>query len=427
MNRIEAAIGALRRGRPVLVADDADRENEGDVILAAHQVSPEWVAWTVRHTSGLLCAPMTGERADALDLPDMVSHNQDPKRTAYTVTVDAAAGITTGISAADRATTLGVLADPGSTAADVIRPGHVLPLRARPGGVLERAGHTEAAVDLCALAGLPQVGVIAELVADDGSMLRMPGIEELGSRCDLPVLTVAELIAYRTTHPTTTVTRGTDRVVRVDEARLPTRHGIFRTVGYRDQQTGAEILALVAGTPGTLPAVVRVHSECLTGEAFGSQRCECGPQLDESLRRIAAEGGVLVYLRGHEGRGIGLLKKLAAYRLQDGGLDTVTANLALNEPVDGREYGGAVAVLRDLGLTSVRLMTNNPAKVQAVHDGGITVVQRIPLHVGAAAANVRYLETKRRSMGHYRPTDCDRVTANAGSAPSWPLLYAGIL
>ncbi len=426
MNRIEVAIAALRGGRPVLVADDADRENEGDVVLAADNVSAEWVAWTVRHTSGLLCAPMTGGRADALNLPDMVSHNQDPKRTAYTVTVDAAAGISTGISAADRATTLRVLAHPGSTATDLIRPGHILPLRARSGGVLERAGHTEAAVDLCALAGLPEVGVIAELVADDGSMLRMSGIEDLGGRYDLPVLTVAELIAYRSAHPAVAVPRGFDRVVRVDEARLPTRHGIFRTVGYQDQQTGAEILALVAGMPDTRQALVRVHSECLTGEAFGSQRCECGPQLDESLRRIAAEHGVLVYLRGHEGRGIGLLKKLAAYRLQDAGLDTVTANLALNEPVDGREYGGAVAVLHDLGLTSVRLMTNNPDKVRAVHDGGITVVQRIPLHIGAAAANVRYLETKRRSMGHYRPTDCDPVAATAGAAPSWPLLYAGI-
>ncbi|MGW3481562.1 3,4-dihydroxy-2-butanone-4-phosphate synthase [Rhodococcus indonesiensis] len=399
---MEAALAALRAGRPVLVADDADRENEGDVILAAHHASPEWIAWTVRHTSGLLCAPMTGARADALELPAMVTDNQDPKQTAYTITVDAARGVSTGISAADRATTLRVLADPTATARDLIRPGHILPLRARTGGVLERPGHTEAAVDLCALAGLPQVGVIAELVADDGSMMRMPGIEDLGARHDLPVLTVAELVNYRAAHPLPAAVVPAGRVIRADETVMPTRFGTFRAVGYLDRHTGAEHLALLAGEPGD-DALVRVHSECLTGESFASQRCECGPQLDAALERLAHEGGVLVYLRGHEGRGIGLLKKLAAYRLQDGGLDTVQANLELDEPADGREYGGAAAILHNLDVPSVRLLTNNPAKISGLEANGIVVSGRVPLHVGRAPANVRYLEAKRRRMGHLLP------------------------
>lgn len=404
MNRIDAAVAALQVGRPVLVADDADRENEGDVVLAAHQVSPEWIAWAVRHTSGLLCAPITGARADMLELPAMVSNNQDPKQTAYTVTVDAAIGVTTGISAADRATTLRTLARPNSTAQDLIRPGHILPLRARSGGVLERPGHTEAAVDLCRLAGLPQVGVIAELVADDGSMLRMPGIEALGTRYDLPILTVAELVAYRTTHgfPTAPAEAAGSRIIRADQTAMPTRYGVFRAVGYLDQKAGAEIIALVSGEVAD-GALVRVHSECLTGESFGSQRCECGPQLDTALARIAEEGGVLVYVRGHEGRGIGLLKKLTAYRLQDCGMDTVQANLAIDEPADGRDYGGAAAVLRDLGLNSVRLLTNNPAKIVGLEDNGVTVAECVPIHTGAAPTNVRYLQTKRRKMGHFAP------------------------
>ncbi|HET6736273.1 3,4-dihydroxy-2-butanone-4-phosphate synthase [Mycobacterium sp.] len=422
MSRVEAAIASLQAGRPVLVADDAHRENEGDVILAAHHVTTEWIAWTVRRTSGLLCAPMTGARADRLALPAMVLDNQDPKQTAYTVTVDAAHGVSTGISAADRATTLRVLADPSAVARDLIRPGHILPLRARPGGVLERPGHTEAAVDLCELAGLPPVGVIAELVADDGSMLRMPGIESLGARYDLAILTVAELIRYRELHSGSTEATP-PRVTRVVETTMPTRFGTFRAVGYRDRLTGAEIVALISGELGD-GVLVRVHSECLTGESFGSQRCECGPQLDAALRRLAGDGGVLVYLRGHEGRGIGLLKKLAAYRLQDGGLDTVQANLALDEPADGREYGGAAAVLNDLNARSVRLLTNNPAKIAGLEDNGIVVSQCIPLHVGAVSSNVRYLETKRRLMGHFAP-GAGHLDANSDeSTPSWPLLYA---
>lgn len=404
MSRIDAAAEALRDGRPVLVTDGADRENEGDVILAAEHATPEWVAWTVRYTSGLLCAPMPSERADMLHLPPMVADNRDPRQTAYTVSVDAAQGITTGISATDRATTLRTLADSATTPTDVVRPGHILPLRARAGGVLERPGHTEAAVDLCTYAGLSRVATIAELVADDGTMLRMPGIEALGSRYDLPLLTIAELIAFRKSHRQLPAASRSARVLRGSDTEIPTRFGRFRAIGYLDQVTGAEHLALVAGTPGP-NTLVRVHSECLTGEAFGSQRCDCGPQLDAALERIARDGGVLVYLRGHEGRGIGLLKKLAAYRLQDGGLDTVQANVEMGEPVDAREYGAAAAILDDLQVASVRLMTNNPHKVSGLAADGITVAARVPLHVGHLPANVKYLAAKRRKMGHIIPAE----------------------
>nr|WP_072806267.1 bifunctional 3,4-dihydroxy-2-butanone-4-phosphate synthase/GTP cyclohydrolase II [Rhodococcus yunnanensis] len=403
---IERAFEALAQGKPVLVTDDARRENEGDVILAADRVTPEWTAWTIRNTSGLLCAPMSGARADALELPPMVADNQDPKKTAYTVTVDAAVGVTTGISAADRARTLRVLADPTSVASDLIRPGHVIPLRARPGGVLERPGHTEAAVDLCSLAGVPAVGVIAELVADDGSMMTFPDIEALGRRLQLPVLTIEQLINYRLAQGISSVP-APRRVDRVAETVLTTSHGEFRAYGYTDRETGAEHIALANGDLAGAP-IVRVHSECLTGESFSSERCECGPQLDAALARVAREGGVVVYLRGHEGRGIGLLKKLAAYRLQDQGFDTMQANLELDEPADGREYGGAAAILEDLGVTEVRLLTNNPNKVDGLRANGIGVTARVPLIVGAAPANVRYLETKRDRMGHLLPGHLER-------------------
>ncbi|MFC8177907.1 GTP cyclohydrolase II [Rhodococcus sp. NPDC057297] len=398
---MKEALDALRAGKPVLVTDDARRENEGDVVLAADRVTPEWTAWTIRNTSGLLCAPMSGARADALELPPMVADNQDPKKTAYTVTVDAAEGVTTGISAADRARTLQVLADPSSSATDLIRPGHVIPLRARPGGVLERPGHTEAAVDLCSLAGVPAVGVIAELVADDGTMMTFPDIERLGRRMQLPVLTIEQLINYRLAHGVTAVP-APRRVERVAETVLTTAHGDFRAIGYADKETGAEHIALVKGELAGSP-IARVHSECLTGESFSSQRCECGPQLDAALARVAREGGVVVYLRGHEGRGIGLLKKLAAYRLQDQGFDTMQANLELDELADGREYGGAAAILEDLDVADVRLLTNNPLKVDGLRKNGIAVTAVIPLLVGAAPANVRYLETKRDRMGHLLP------------------------
>jgi 3,4-dihydroxy 2-butanone 4-phosphate synthase/GTP cyclohydrolase II len=395
---VRRALDSLRNGRPVLVLDGADRENEGDVVLPAHEVDPGWVAWTVRHTSGLLCAPMTAERATALGLPAMVAHSEDPRGTAYTVTVDARHGVTTGISARDRALTLRLLAGSRTSPADLVRPGHVLPLRARPGGVLERPGHTEAAVDLCALAGLPPVGVIAELVGDDGEMLRGNGVHELGRRHELPVLTIEEIIRYRLARAPA-VFAESPRVARTVETAIPTAFGEFRAVGYLDVLTGDEHLALVAGDLAD-PALVRVHSECLTGESLGSRRCECGPQLDQALNVLGKAGGVLVYLRGHEGRGIGLLKKLAAYRLQDTGLDTVEANLRLGEPADGREYGAAAAILRDLGVSSVRLLTNNPAKVRGLEQGGIAVAERIRLIEGVEPANLHYLRAKRERMGH---------------------------
>ncbi|MGL5930877.1 MAG: 3,4-dihydroxy-2-butanone-4-phosphate synthase, partial [Dermatophilaceae bacterium] len=387
---VEQAIDALRSGRPVLVVDDAGRENEGDVVLAAQTLTDEWVAWTVRHTSGYLCAPLPGEVADRLELPPMVADNRDPLRTAYTVTVDAATGVGTGISAADRARTARVLADPASTASDLRRPGHLVPLRARDGGVLVRAGHTEAAVDLCRLAGLAPVGVIAELVDDRGAMLRLPGVLDLGARHDLPVLTVADLAAWRQRH---------DRMVRVADTVIPTDHGRFRAIALRDTVTGDEHLALVSplGMPGRAP-LVRVHSECLTGDAIGSRRCDCGPQLDRALARVAAEGGMVVYLRGHEGRGVGLAEKLRAYELQDAGLDTVDAQLALGLPVDARDYAAAAGILVDLGVLRCRLLTNNPAKVAGVREHGIEVVAVERLGVPPSAENARYLRTKRERL-----------------------------
>ncbi|GAA4623978.1 GTP cyclohydrolase II [Cellulomonas oligotrophica] len=406
LGTVEDALAALRAGRPVLVADSPDRENEADVVLAAQSATTEWVAWTIRHSSGYLCAPMPAERADALDLPLMVPHSQDPRRTAYTVTVDAATGVTTGISAADRARTLRVLADPASGHEDLVRPGHVLPLRAVPGGVLHRAGHTEAAVDLCRLAGLEPVGAIAELVNDDGTMVRLPEASALAQADGLVLLTIAELRAWRLAHddaPEPAPVR-TDalapRVHATHTAHLPTRHGDFRLHGYRDLRTGDEHVALVPSTGLSATPVVRVHSECLTGDAFGSARCDCGPQLDAALALAAAEGGAVVYLRGHEGRGIGLLAKVAAYALQDTGRDTVEANLDLGWPADRREYGAAAAILADLGVARVRLLTNNPAKVAGLRAHGIDVVQVRGLEVGRTPHNAAYLRTKATAMGH---------------------------
>jgi 3,4-dihydroxy 2-butanone 4-phosphate synthase/GTP cyclohydrolase II len=406
LDPVADALEALRAGRPVLVVDDPDRENEGDVVLAAARATPEWIAWTVRHTSGVLCAPMPAGRADALDLPPMVADNQDPRRTAYTVSVDARAGVGTGISAADRATTLRLLAADTTVPGDLVRPGHVFPLRARPGGVLERAGHTEAAVDLCRLAGLPPVGVIAEVVDDTGAATRLPGLRALADRHDLPLITIADLAAHRRRIEGEAVPLRVPqpvppaRVQRITEAVLPTRHGTFRALGYRDLVTGETHVALVGGRPSAREALVRVHSECLTGDALGSARCDCGPQLAASLQRVAAEGGVVVYLRGHEGRGIGLLAKLVAYHLQDAGLDTVEANVRQGLPVDAREYGAAAAVLADLGLDDVRLLTNNPDKAAGLRANGIRVSERLPLEVGAGPDNASYLRVKRDRMGH---------------------------
>jgi len=401
---VEQALEALRAGRPVLVADSPDRENEADVILAASSATPEWVAWTIRHSSGYLCAPMPAARADALDLPLMVPHSQDPRRTAYTVTVDAATGVTTGISAADRARTLRVLADPASGPGDLIRPGHVLPLRAVPGGVLHRAGHTEAAVDLCRLAGLPPVGAIAELVNDDGTMVRLTEASRTAQDEGLVLLTIADLVAWRRAHDDTVAPpepgEGRPRVHATHTAYLPTRHGDFRIHGYRDLRTGDEHVALVPTRGLADVPVVRVHSECLTGDAFASARCDCGPQLDAALQLAAEQGGAVVYLRGHEGRGIGLLAKVAAYALQDSGRDTVEANLDLGWPADRREYGAAAAILLDLGVDRVRLLTNNPAKVAGLRAHGVDVVEVRGLEVGRTPQNEEYLRTKARSMGH---------------------------
>ena len=350
---------------------------------------------------------MPSARADALELPLMVPQSQDPRRTAYTVTVDAADGVTTGISAADRAQTLRVLADPAAGPHSVIRPGHVLPLRAVPGGVLHRGGHTEAAVDLCRLAGLEPVAGIAELVHDDGSMMRLPETARLAEEEGLVLLTIEQLVAWRREHDDVAsggveATAPERRVHATGVAQLPTAHGTFRVHGYRDLRTGAGHLALVpleVEQPAPVP-VVRVHSECLTGDAFGSLRCDCGPQLETALKRAAPEGGAVVYLRGHEGRGIGLLSKIEAYALQDAGRDTVQANLDLGLPADRREYGAAAAILADLGLDVLRLLTNNPAKVAGLAAHGITVEEVLPIEVGRTAENAAYLHTKAVAMGH---------------------------
>ena len=405
---IETALEQLRLGRPVLVVDDEHRENEGDVVLSAQLATEEWVAWTVRHSSGLLCAPVPEELADRLDLPLMVRDSEDPRRTAYTVSIDARHGVSTGISAADRAHTVRVLADPTSTAGDLIRPGHVLPLRAKDGGVLERAGHTEAAVDLCRLAGLAPVGLIAEVVNDDGTMMRLPQVLELGARSDLVTISIADLALWRLVHDdvadAAVAPRAEPRVQQVATTTLPTAHGTFTAYGYRDLRTGAEHLALVSGDPDAPAAVVRLHSECLTGDVLGSLRCDCGPQLKASLAKVAERGGVVLYLRGHEGRGVGLLAKLEAYALQDLGRDTVDANLELGLPADAREYGAAAAMLADLGVHQVRLLTNNPAKVEGLAAHGVHVVDRLPLVMAPTEHNAIYLDTKRDRMGHDLPT-----------------------
>lgn len=399
---VERALEDLRAGKPVLVADSRNREDEADFIMAASTTTVEWVAWGIRHSSGYLCAPMTGPRADALNLPLMVPDSQDPRRTAYTVSVDATEGISTGISAADRHRTLQVLADPTTEPEDIIRPGHVLPLRAVAGGVLHRPGHTEAAVDLCRLAGLEQVAVIAELVNDDGTMMRTGDTIAIADREDLVFMTIADLIEYRRHigDQSEPIDPPPHRVISAGSARLPTRHGELTIRAYRDARTGEEHVALVAPPrEGSCP-VVRVHSECLTGDAFGSLRCDCGPQLDAAIARVSAEGGAVVYLRGHEGRGIGILGKIQAYALQDEGQDTVDANTSLGFAVDRREYGAAAAILNDIGLTEIRLMTNNPAKVEAMRASGIAVSERVPHHYGQHPLNADYLRTKVVRMGH---------------------------
>jgi 3,4-dihydroxy 2-butanone 4-phosphate synthase / GTP cyclohydrolase II len=407
---IPAALAALSEGKPVIVVDNESRENEGDLIIAAQFATQEWLAFMIRHTSGFICAPMTHEIADRLELPLMVLDNQDPLQTAYTITVDASDRFSTGISAADRAHTLRVLADFDSTPSSLNRPGHILPLRALDGGVRSRAGHTEAAVDLLKLAELIPVGAIGEITKDDGEMMRLPELIEFGEREGLPIITIAALIDYLqewhcdTDVPLSVPIPESSRVIFEVETQVPTEHGSFRFRAYRDRQTGADHLAIISGNPknGTL---LRVHSECLTGEVFASEKCECGPQLDAALDAIQEDGGIVIYMRGHEGRGIGLINKLKAYRLQEDGLDTLDANLALGFPADGRDYGAAVGILEDLGISEVRAITNNPEKIRQLSERGITVLERVPLVVGVGEFNEKYLEAKRDRMGHVLPDD----------------------
>jgi 3,4-dihydroxy 2-butanone 4-phosphate synthase/GTP cyclohydrolase II len=406
---IPTALLALREGRPIIVADDEGRENEGDVVIAAESASQEWLAWMVRQSSGFVCAPLTNEIADRLGLPPMVTDNEDPRGTAYTVSVDAADRYSTGISASDRAHTLRILAAPASTPASLTRPGHILPLRAVDGGVRERDGHTEAAVDLLKLAGLTPVAAIAEIVDEDGEMMRLPNLIKLGEREGVPVITIEALLRFMEerrceTDPQAVVEiPESTRVTFEVETSVPTAHGEFRVRAYRDRSTGADHVAWISGEPrdGT---IVRVHSECLTGEAFGSLKCECGPQLQSALDTIRAEGGVVIYLRGHEGRGIGLINKLKAYRLQEDGFDTLDANLALGLPGDSRDYGAAVGILKDLGISSVRLLSNNPEKARQLEERGVTVTELVPLVVGVGEFNEGYLGVKRDRMGHSLPT-----------------------
>ncbi|WP_053382917.1 bifunctional 3,4-dihydroxy-2-butanone-4-phosphate synthase/GTP cyclohydrolase II [Leucobacter celer] len=412
ISTIEEAVAAIKAGRPVIVADNEDRENEGDVILSAELATPETIAWTVQRSSGLLCAPMTNEIADQLELPMMVEANEDVRGTAYTVTVDATHGVTTGISASDRATTVKALANLNAAPGDVRRPGHILPLRAVDGGVRARDGHTEASVELMRLAGLRPVAVIAEIVADDGEMMRLPELLELGSRENVPVITIERLIAYLNEHspaqPVADAQLHRSVSLRANTL-LPTEHGEFRALAYRDRRIGVDHIALVAPTPeGALPgaeALVRVHSECITGEAFGSLKCECGPQLDAALSLVNERGGIVIYLRGHEGRGIGLANKLRAYQLQEQGLDTLDANLQLGLPADARDYSAAAEILADLGVDRVRLLTNNPDKVAQLRAHGIEITERVPLLVGVTEQNIGYLSAKRDRMGHQLPGD----------------------
>ncbi|MFM5951703.1 MAG: 3,4-dihydroxy-2-butanone-4-phosphate synthase [Micrococcales bacterium] len=407
LNTIEEALEALRAGKPVLVADDENRENEGDAIIAAEFATEEWMAWIVRNTTGFLCAPMEEARANELELPQMILNNQDPHGTNYTVSVDATTRESTGVSAYDRALTARVLADPASTAKSLIRPGHLIPLRAHPHGVLGRAGHTEAAVDLMKLAGLQPVGVIGEMVSENGKMMRLPELMQVGARESLPVITIEQLIEHIKHHGVDHSHNPTNRIRFEAEANVPTTHGNFRLRGYYDLKTTADHVAIIAGNPTGENVLVRMHSECITGEAFGSLKCECGPQLDFALDKIAGDpnGGIVIYLRGQEGRGIGLLNKLKAYALQEQGLDTVEANLALGLPSENREYGAAVSILRDLGVSSVRLMTNNPAKSGFLNDAGIPVTEYVPVITGLASENLGYLETKREKMGHIIPEE----------------------
>jgi 3,4-dihydroxy 2-butanone 4-phosphate synthase/GTP cyclohydrolase II len=390
---VEDLIEAISRGEMVVMVDDADRENEGDLIVAADAVTEQQVGFMIRHTSGIICLPMLGERLDELRLPMMVTVNTDVRRTAFTISIDAREGTTTGISAADRVHTIRAAIDPATRHDDLNRPGHIFPLRYESGGVLRRAGHTESAVDLATMAGRYPAAVLAEVINDDGTVARLADIELFAKQHDILIGTIADLIAYRRRH---------ERLVeRVAEGRLPTPFGEFRAVGYRSFD-GREHLALVMGdVAGKDGVLVRAHSECLTGDVFTSLRCDCGFQLESAMEIIGQAGeGVVVYIRGHEGRGIGLLHKLAAYNLQDNGRDTVEANLELGLPADARDYGIGAQILADLGITTMRLLTNNPAKRAGIEGYGLSIIERVPIRARPNDHNRRYLTTKADKMGH---------------------------
>ncbi|MBU6227535.1 MAG: bifunctional 3,4-dihydroxy-2-butanone-4-phosphate synthase/GTP cyclohydrolase II [Acidobacteria bacterium] len=387
-------LAAIARGEMVVMVDDEDRENEGDFIMAAQFATAEKLAFIVRHSSGVVCAPLTGERCDDLRLPAMVDQNTESHRTAFTVSVDLIEGTTTGISAADRAATIAALADPTIAYTAFARPGHIFPLRAREGGVLKRAGHTEAAVDLARLAGCEPAGVICEIQNDDGTMSRLDDLRKFCAEHNLLLSSIAMLIEYRRHH---------ERLVEyIGAAPVPTEWGTFTCHAYRSTIDGIEHLAFTQGDIAASGAVLtRVHSECLTGDVFGSRRCDCGPQLDAAMKLIAAEGrGVVVYLRGHEGRGIGIGHKIRAYSLQDEGLDTIDANLQLGLPVDSREYGIGAQILADLGAQELRLMTNNPAKYGGLGGYGLSVVERVAIEIPPTPENEKYLRTKKERLGH---------------------------
>ncbi|MEU0148259.1 bifunctional 3,4-dihydroxy-2-butanone-4-phosphate synthase/GTP cyclohydrolase II [Streptomyces sp. NPDC006288] len=408
LDPVEQAVRDIAAGRPVVVVDDENRENEGDLVIAAEKATPEIVAFMMSECRGLICAPMETDELERLDLPQMVTHNTESMQTAFTVSVDASAehGVTTGISAADRATTLRMLAGGRAGPGDFVRPGHVFPLRAKAGGVLVRNGHTEAAVDLARLAGLRPAGAIVEIAGEDGVMLRLPELVPFARKHGLTIISIEDLIAYR---------RSAEPTVRREaEVRLPTTFGPFTAYGYRSVVDGVEHVALVHGDIGDGEDVlVRVHSECLTGDIFRSQRCDCGPQLHASMERVVAEGrGVVVYLRGHEGRGIGLVSKLRAYELQERGSDTLDANLELGLPADARDYAAGAQILSDLGVRTLRLMTNNPDKTAALVRHGLGITGREPMPVQAGEHNLRYLRTKRDRMGH----DLPWLDATAASA-----------
>jgi 3,4-dihydroxy 2-butanone 4-phosphate synthase/GTP cyclohydrolase II len=396
LDSIERAIADFREGKAIVVVDDEDRENEGDIIFAASKATPELMAFLVRYSSGLICAPITGDILDRLAIPLMTPHNREKMRTAYTISIDARDGITTGISAADRARTCRVLADSATEPFELVQPGHIIPLRAKPGGVLERAGHTEAAVDFARLAGLTPAGVIGEVLNDDGTLMRAPELREFADEHGIALVSIEDLQVHRRLHES--------QVERLATTRLPTEFGTFTAHGFRDKIEGSEHIALVYGDPGTEDVLTRIHSECLTGDVFGSRRCDCGPQLELSMTEITTAGaGIVVYLRGHEGRGIGLLHKLRAYALQDSGVDTVDANLELGFGEDERDYAAGAQILRALGVTSARLLTNNPDKTIALEAYGVKISERLPLRIAPNEDSLRYLQTKAERMGHDLP------------------------